>query len=113
MLVDDRLALERMGGMPDLLQRISHAYARALPAELALWRQCWAQGDKEQSLRVLHTLKGTAASLGALPLTAALRSLEEACRHGSGPAQIETLAAQLDDIALQSVSHWLRERPAA
>lgn len=113
MLVDDRLALERMGGMPDLLQRISHAYAHALPSELARWRQCWAHADKEQALRVLHTLKGTAASLGALPLAAALRSLEEACRDDSGPAHIEALAAQLHDIAQQSISHWLRDQAGA
>jgi HPt (histidine-containing phosphotransfer) domain-containing protein len=86
MLVDDALALERMGGMPELLARISQAYARTLPRELALWRQCWAAGDTEQALRVLHTLKGTAASLGALPLAQALRELEEACRDATDTA---------------------------
>jgi HPt (histidine-containing phosphotransfer) domain-containing protein len=116
MLVDDALALERMGGMPELLARISQAYARTLPRELALWRQCWAAGDTEQALRVLHTLKGTAASLGALPLAQALRELEEACRDATDTAPtdtagIDTLAAHLEDIALQCMGHWLGDQP--
>ena len=129
--VDDSLALERMGGMPDLLARISRAYARALPQELASWRQCWEAGDTTQALRVLHTLKGTAASLGALPLAHALRMQEEACKDAMQPAagaghaggvaangqaqsgvqaqkqeRVLVLAQQLDEVARHTLRHW-------
>jgi len=129
--VDDRLALERMGGMPDLLARISRAYAQALPGELALWQRCWEAGDATQALRVLHTLKGTAASLGALPLAHALRMQEEACKEAMQPAaeaggearqgasgqaqsgvlaqkqeRVLALAQHLDEVAQHTLRHW-------
>ena len=54
-----------------------------------------AQSDSDPSAprRVAHTLKGTAASIGAKEVAAAAAQLETACRSGAPPSQIDELLA--------------------
>ncbi len=54
-------------------------------------------GAREEAMSLLHTLKGSAATLGARTLAAAAASLEVALRSGS-PAALDELTAALDDF---------------
>jgi two-component system sensor histidine kinase/response regulator len=61
-----------------------------------------AAGDLEGMRRIAHGLKGSAGSIGALPLAAAATALDAALRARQGDAEIEalsrTLIAELDAL---------------
>ncbi len=83
--LDISAALERLGGDTRILGRILQIFARDLrsqPRELAAML---AGGQANESLRLLHTLKGTAATVGAMRLSAVAAEAEHRMKQGSAP----------------------------
>ena len=52
----------------------------------------------------MHTLKGTAATLGVMPLSAFARDLEQSCKAAADPTQALARAPELARIVDASVS---------
>jgi signal transduction histidine kinase/CheY-like chemotaxis protein len=91
--VDIQAALQRLGGKHDVYRRILRTFCtdlRAMPTEL---QGHATQGESQNSQRVLHTLKGLAATLGATALAAQASAGEKA------------MAQNPDAAAVQSITH--------
>jgi two-component system sensor histidine kinase/response regulator len=87
-----RLLGKRLGRLPALLARFGREQADAC----ARIQEALASGDRETAQRIAHSLKGTAASLGLVALSAVAgqieRSLKEDMPLDLGP--LERLLAQ-------------------
>lgn len=72
----DQLRALAQAGNPDLLAKLQAAFARDTPELLLALRAAVAAGDAEAVAFNVHTLKGSAANLGATELVAACRTIE-------------------------------------
>lgn len=81
-------------GSPDLLERLQAAYARDTPDRLRALRTAVAAGDDDAVAFSVHTLKGSAANLGARRVVAALERIEGT--RATGGAALEPLLAALE-----------------
>jgi two-component system, sensor histidine kinase and response regulator len=90
-VVDQLRALVRAGN-PDLLNRLQASFARDTPARLRALRTAVASGDMDAVAFNLHTLKGSAANLGAIEIVATCRQIESS-PGGSGARQLELIVA--------------------
>jgi CheY-like chemotaxis protein len=68
--VDLPAALQRMGGKTPVYARMLHNFTADLPLMQAQLREHLAQADAQSAARLLHTLKGVSATLGAGQLAA-------------------------------------------
>ena len=78
MVLDVASALARMGGVRSLYVRAAREFVADLPAQLQQLGPLVAS-DHPQAARQLHTLKGSAAMLGANRLAEAAAALEQRC----------------------------------
>jgi PAS domain S-box-containing protein len=95
-----RPALARLGGKQDIYHRMLRTFVsdlKRMPDEL---HSHLAAGDRLANVRLLHTLKGLAATLGLPGLASAAERAEQQCA-----SQSENAALQHEDI----VSHICRE----
>ena len=92
-VVDLELGLRRVGDKRELLFRLLERLSRECPGILSSLAEHLREGRWEQAALVAHTLKGSAANLGAEPLRAAASTLDNAIRLGDGAS---TLALQAD-----------------
>jgi HPt (histidine-containing phosphotransfer) domain-containing protein len=96
--LDVPTALERIAGMRPLYVRMAAEFSAGLATTLAQYCEL-ARNDDRDALRLhLHSLKGTAATLGAMPLSLEAARLEKLCR---GP--VEEFAPMDHVDALQAV----------
>ncbi|WP_310389704.1 response regulator [Roseateles sp.] len=91
--VDLAAALQRMGGKPAVYARMLRNFTADLGAMQAQLRLHLAQADTRSALRLIHTLKGVAATLGAVHLADQASQAERAL-----------MAAQADQGAGEAVS---------
>ena len=90
-VLDVPAALARMGGLSKLYLRAARDFLQALPGQVAELPRL-AEQDSAQCAMQAHTLKGTAALLGALDLSEIASHLEKQCKNGvPGPARAATL----------------------
>lgn len=87
--------LERMGGNRELYGRICRQFIAEQSDVPRLIGQCLARGERSEARRLAHTLKGLAATLGAVALARSAAALEAALAGGGSPAP----AAELDRVA--------------
>ena len=93
--VDLHGALARLGGKPELYQRMLRSFVEdldRLPAEL---REHIDQGDQAAAMRLLHTVKGVAGTLGAARLADAAATGEQALGASHSPAEARAAVAQV------------------
>jgi HPt (histidine-containing phosphotransfer) domain-containing protein len=94
--VDIAGALDRLGGNLTLYVRVLQSYLidiAALPGEFDI---CMTHHDLATAMRLLHTVKGLSATVGASYLTAVTRQLElaiEAVRGGTSPVDARDAGA--------------------
>jgi PAS domain S-box-containing protein len=94
-------ALERISGLTSLYVDISHEFIRALDAVEADFRQAAQPGQQRTLVAQMHTLKGTAATLGAGALSAQAASLEALFKRAEADTvPLEHLPALLDLVQL-------------
>jgi two-component system, sensor histidine kinase and response regulator len=93
-VVDQLRALVRAGN-PDLLNRLRASFARDTPERLRALRTAVASGDVDGVAFNLHTLKGSAANLGAIEIVATCRQIESS-PGGSCARQLEPLIVALE-----------------
>ena len=82
------------GGKAGLLARVLNTYRQSLECFLAQLQTARSQGDLHAQRHVVHTLKSSSASVGALALAALCAETERRLRDG--PA--EGLDPQLDAL---------------
>ena len=86
--VDLSAALERMGGMEDLYRRMLATFVadlQTMPGQLHTFAQNPQQDNNlDDAVRLLHTLKGLAATMGATELSTAAASAEQAILKSTG-----------------------------
>jgi CheY-like chemotaxis protein len=108
--IDVAAALARMGGLRSLYLRSAQEFIHSLPQQLA-HMQGALETDRAQCALLAHTLKGTAAILGANLLSQAASRLELQCQDSlaEGPrraawADLQGVAAQAS-VGLQEAVH--------
>ncbi|NQT70296.1 MAG: response regulator, partial [Desulfobacteraceae bacterium] len=87
--------LDRLMGDEKLANEILGAFMEDVPRKLTALKEALDKSDAPSVQREAHTLKGTAANVGALALQEVANQIEVACEAG-GLAKASSLAAQLD-----------------
>ena len=85
--IDLRSALNRLGGNQGVYQRMLATFVRDLAAMPAPLQSHAARGETESVKRLLHTLKGLAATLGATALSAQAAKGEKQMAGTPSPAE--------------------------
>ena len=85
-------ALERLGGNASVLMRVLQIFARDLPRQPQELATLLARAQGDEARRLLHTLKGTAATVGAHRLAAVAAEAEQRLSRGLVPAGDEAEA---------------------
>ena len=108
--------LDKLGkllrGNETMMQQLSDAFRQEYPLLVHQIQQGVEARDAESLRRAAHTLKGCAASLGALPLSQAAQELERLGRNGTLPhdatdeqAALQRLEQQLQQF-VSELDHW-------
>lgn len=96
--------LKRFGG-DALLGKMIDLFLAAAPERLAALRQAMGAGDTDAAERALHSLKSSAAQLGAMRMQRLCGQGEQQARQGSMDG-MAPLCAELD-AELARVCQWL------
>jgi PAS domain S-box-containing protein len=107
--VDLELALRRLGGKRASYIRLLGSFVRELALLPAQLREQVEQGDFESATRLLHTLKGTAATLGATAMAAEAGAAE--ARVGSWRQQPPADTAEAGQVCEASCTLMDSARP--
>ncbi len=101
--IDLHAALGRLGGKPEVYRRMLQTFVKDLAGMPEMLLGFAAQSDAGALARLLHTLKGLAATLGATALadTAALaeQQVQAACTAPASPASAADLAGAAQRVA--------------
>jgi len=91
-------------GQPDAFVTLMTLFSTSSTALLETLRDAMARADAEGVARVAHTLKGSAANVGAVRLADACRRLEESLPGGMGAAAAAVVQVE---AAFGQVEAWL------
>ncbi|MEO7921592.1 MAG: response regulator, partial [Thermoanaerobaculia bacterium] len=83
--LDVAAGLRRTAGNPELYRRLVNGLLDDLTGVVARLNEIFARGDRAEALHVLHTLKGTSATVGAVRVAAAAAGLEVAMKLPTSP----------------------------
>lgn len=104
-IVDQLQALAQAGN-GELLQRLQASFARDTPERLLALRAAVASGDAQAVAFNVHTIKGSAANLGATQMVATCREIENAPATDS--ERLEPLLGELERRAVSAQSELAR-----
>ncbi|MBR1147720.1 hybrid sensor histidine kinase/response regulator [Bradyrhizobium sp. AUGA SZCCT0431] len=99
-VLDDLRELERAGA-PGLVKEVTDLFLQDTPRQLADLRDSLQEGDSARLVKVAHTLKGSAANLGAremVRICAELQELGEAENIGIAPSLVADLERQFEPV---------------
>ncbi len=114
--LDLKNALQRLGGNTTMLATILHRFdqdVRLAPQQLQTYLD---QGDTSDATRLLHTLKGLAATAGATPLQQVAAEMEGLMKNAPLPANASALVQRLETAVrttLQDLLPALQQYPLA
>jgi len=115
--IDRAVGLKYAAGSVELYERVLGRFRELHDSDHIAIRQALAAGDSATTRRLLHSLKGLAAMVGALPLRDETLRLENLCKAG---ATDEAIAADLEGLerrlaeafaAIDQLRLELRETP--
>jgi two-component system sensor histidine kinase/response regulator len=105
--VDLSAALERLGGMQDLYRNALVAFVEdlsAMPGQLGTYAQNSQQKEsRDDAHRLMHTLKGLAATIGATALSTAAASGEQAMRNSPDEQQVVLICDQVGNAITRAL----------
>ncbi|MBF0627125.1 MAG: PAS domain S-box protein [Magnetococcales bacterium] len=107
--IDLSIALQRCAGSRALLWRLLRRFAVDQHGVIERLQKVWNQGESQEAVRMAHTLKGLAGSLGAEGLRAAAQHLELGLV--SSPELAPELMAEVESL-LHPILHGLAQLPA-
>ncbi len=97
--IDAEGALKRLGGKRERYESILRKFAGRQSETIPLIRAMLAEGDTVTAEREAHSLKGSAATLGADGLAAAAANLETAIKGGGiGESELAALDDELGRV---------------
>lgn len=104
--MDIAAARRRLGGNERLLASVAAEFARDYAGAGTALEALMADGDLEAARRLVHTVKGVAGTLAALPLAEAARVLETVLAEGGrpGPDALHTFARSLGAAVASAAS---------
>lgn len=114
--IDLKAALQRLGGNTAMLTTILHSFAQEAQAAPDQLRTLLQQATHSEATRMLHTLKGLAATSGAAHLQQVAAELEKQVKTASTPINASALVQQLQNAVhttLQDLQPALLQYPAA
>ncbi|WP_130469989.1 PAS domain S-box protein [Candidatus Magnetaquicoccus inordinatus] len=89
-------ALRRCANNPALLERLLRRFAIDQQDVARRLRESWGQGEQQEAIRLAHTLKGLAGSIGAEALQEAARQLEQGLMEAS--AEVAQFLERVESI---------------
>ena len=98
-LIDAKTAIARMGGNADLYGRSLQAFQAELASQVKAITAMVSANELTQLGRVLHTLKGLSATLGADALAGKLKAAESVIKSGSSNNLQELICQVLIDLS--------------
>jgi two-component system, sensor histidine kinase and response regulator len=107
--------LQVCAGNRQLYQRLLTKFVQAESDFSSRFAAAIQVSDQTAAIRIAHTLKGSAGTLGAAALQDAASQLEEACRQGLDDAVVATpLAAVVRELSqvLPVISRYLAQAPS-
>ena len=109
-LNDERLAmLHAAGGGEGLVAELVDLFVDDVPSRLESIREAMAAGDPEALVRTAHSLKGSAATLGADRMAELCRQMEVSGRAGEvpqGQGLLESLEAEFEQVK-RALAAWV------
>jgi HPt (histidine-containing phosphotransfer) domain-containing protein len=112
-MIDTQAALQRLSGMKPLYVRLMREFVTELDGTVTEYRRLIAASLLADATRQMHTLKGTAATLGATPLSDFARALEMHCKDPTKAVlkthQVNELQAIVDatrEAVVQVIAHF-------
>jgi len=93
-LLDEAGALDRLGGSSELYATILNSFLQDLPRSPAVVRGHMERNNLLEAARALHTLKGLAATVGALALNQRAVALEREVKGGAAQTEATVSALQ-------------------
>lgn len=92
-------ALERVDGDRELLEELLRLFADECTSSLEQMRTVWNARDKNTLIRLAHTMKGSAANVGANCISEAARELEMQVRSGNVEPAFQQIANLEREVA--------------
>jgi len=93
--IDEAAALSRMGGNAAMLATMLHRFAADVVQTPEQLKQALLANDRDQAVRILHTLKGLAATVGVNQLHAVAKRLESEVKSDNPQCDAAAISAQL------------------
>jgi HPt (histidine-containing phosphotransfer) domain-containing protein len=100
-------ALTYVGGDEEIYSTVLQAFAKEMVQAPDQVHTELAAGKQVQAVRILHTLKGLAATVGARHLAAVALDLEQKVKDGAPPTEHPSMLADLRD-AIHALSETIR-----
>ncbi len=97
--IDVAAGLASANGSAELYHKLLRKFRDSGQAFATSFQAAQAGSDPTAPIRLAHTLKGTAGTIGARALQRAAGALEAACQNGPAPAVAAALAKTLDELA--------------
>jgi len=92
---DRQTLLDRLLGDRELVKEICAGYLEEMPEQLQRLRQAVDRNDGDLVGKMSHTMKGAAANVGAMALSAAALNMEKTARGGR-PEQMALLLPEME-----------------
>jgi two-component system sensor histidine kinase/response regulator len=96
--LDAESGLKRVRGKLASYARLLEIFARDHADDMATLRKLFASGETTNAQRLVHTLKGAAATLGATALSQGALDIELALRKPASPEEVEARIASVEAL---------------
>ncbi len=100
--LDPVCAVTSLSGHVDIYIKILRKFIDVNEGFIAEFDARWQENDYETTLRMAHTLKGQAGTVGAVGIQSLAAALEHFCAmeatHALVPEEVQTLGARLDEL---------------
>jgi HPt (histidine-containing phosphotransfer) domain-containing protein len=96
-----RAGIRRAMGKRDIYLNLLHKFKRRFADFSSVLQGCFVAGDMEAAMIQVHSLKGIAASLGAISLHSGAKELEQQLRRGEPPVVLPRVEQLLDELLQQ------------
>ena len=93
--IDPQILEEATGGNAELADKIIQRYLSVAGAEIDSLSELVTQGDRAALRRQAHRIVGAAATVGAVGVREAARTLEQAIAEGSDEPHLTSLVGQV------------------
>ncbi len=112
--IDAQDGLAHMAGKAPLYRRQLRRFRDSQQNFVTEFREAAGRGDAETMVRLAHTLKGLAGTIGAKAVQSAAAELEEACRRKDGLAAVEAALGRTSaalEVVLAGLASVSRRSP--